>query len=282
MPLEILSRKERRRATRAPLQAARRQEQEARRGTRVANISPEIRGRAVDVYRAFQEFSRGGIVNPNGITIQKMLESKIGMEAPIRAVLFWGGSDKPAMDDHDLRFIRKLRDRLQNPIQGLYSTGLATTVIFGDVHITGNGYVNPSTGGLLPETERYLSQTSDVLQESFTGFRGVWLSELHRKYGIPYSSLNPSGEAYAIFEKHREFLLENAENHSMLGDPITAAIRYVDTRMREREILAQEFPGTILIASGIKKGATDIILPEGMPGVFSNDRAPWFRRILNE
>ncbi|RJQ24749.1 hypothetical protein C4577_06985 [Candidatus Parcubacteria bacterium] len=259
---------------------AQRQEQEARRGTRVANISPEIRGRATDVYRVFQEFSRGGIVNPNGITMQKMLESRIGMEAQIRAVLFWGGSDKPAVDDHDLRFIRKLRDRLQSPIQELYPTGLATTVIFGDVHVLGNGYIDLSSGGLLPETDRYLDQASGALRETLPGLREIlWLSDLHRKYNIPPGSQsNPSPEAYKVFEKHRDFLLANAENHSRQRDPVTAAIMYVDTRIREKEILAGEFPDAILIASGIRKGATDIILPEGMPGVFSNDQAPWFRK----
>ncbi|MBI2086156.1 hypothetical protein HYT74_02330 [Candidatus Daviesbacteria bacterium] len=234
------------------------------------------------LYRAFKQFARGGVIGAE--QIQALLGNAVEKQQEVETLLFWGASDKPSLGANDYRFINKLHN-LRESVEQIYPPGLAVNVIFADYHVISNGYGNQETAQLIPEAQGYLNQARDALQEmGFGSNRFFWLSELYSKYGFPYhvdmSGITQSSLSYQVFLANREYLEANAQNYSRSanGDTELAAVLYVERRIREKGLLQAEFPSTILIASGIKKAARDIILPDAMPGVFFGDHAPWFQK----
>ncbi len=242
----------------------------------------ELNQRADGLYVVFKKFAGGGVVNPDGNAIQKLLVRKITDRQPISLYMFWGASDKHAMDDAEFLLFKKLT-HMAKELSTQHPHGVGLEIIFGDVHVINNGYIDPSTGDL-GLAQVYFEDVHAELGggNTYPINSVVYLSDLYRQYNIdrsfPYNYLHdPYTES--VFERHRHWLVANAESFNQTEEtPQEAARRYMITRMREQPILAMRYSDSILIATGRKTGASDIILPEGMPGVFLGNRAPWFQR----
>ncbi len=153
-----------------------------------------------------------------------------------------------------------------------------------DVHAAKNGYVDHSTGLLKPETEAYL----DAMGQSFLDLEREGmnihverLSNLYKRHNL--TPITEEGalqdeEANEKFGKHKDFLQGNARRYSVTGAGSDVdGIRYVAMRIREKAILDQDFSNSILLAAGISKGASDIILPDNRSAIFLGGKSPWFQ-----
>lgn len=231
------------------------------------------------LYQVLKKYGRGGVVNPEGLT--GTLGRKIWYGQPIRLFMFWGASDKPAMNGADSQLVEKL-GQMTEELRQEHRYGVNMEIIFGDVHVIGNGYTDPSTGGLSEEAQAYFGQVQQRLRDKI-GARVVYLSQLYHQYNVgspPPVDYFHDPYTEDIFQQHAHFLTANARSHNNLhGQSAEEAARiYMATRMAEKPILSLRYPDAILIATGRKTGASDIILPTGMPAVFLGDKAPWFQR----
>lgn len=234
--------------------------------------------------RILSDFAAGGLVNPHvdhANPLQILLRQMVFRGDALRLLLFWGASEKIQPDEFESKLIARI-NQLAMAIQQNYPAGVEPHVVWADTHAISNGYGNWQTG-LSAQASQYYENVKTILQKSITWKVGTasWnehtLSALYRDHGL--EMVPPAiPDHNPAFEKHSEYLLENAKKHSTEADADLSARRYVQLREREKVILQTNFEGYILIAPGVSIGAADIILPKGMPAVFFGSRvkAPWF------
>lgn len=246
---------------------------------------------SVKIAKIFRDNAKGGLVNPDdeqGNPLQRRLNATIQENKPIQTVMFWGASDKASMNKADDVLVERVVG-LQEEITSVYKHGGIMGIILADVHALNNGHSEIRDGDTVlsrnarnyyKEVEERFGDLNSEYQKKGTPieFRTKLLSDLYTDHNLSFPSGDYTKEDSAVTEKHRDYLIRKAEKYCMTDiAPEEAATLYVSMRRKEQKIL-ESSPDAILVAPGISKGARDIILPKGMPGVFfgTDLRSPWF------
>ncbi len=207
--------------------------------------------------------------------------------------MFWGAGDKSSMTAADEELLDLIFPLLES-LATMHKHGSELSIIIADVHIAQNGHGRLSRNDVqlddAPST--YLREVTQRFAEQDASYNTKGtpisihvsdLSDIYRVHNLPFliDSNNISNEDRDVASRYANFLLGNAEKHNKARvAPEKSVLLYVARRRMEQIILRTEFPNAILIATGGRTGARDVILPSGMPGIFSGKEAPapWFKQ----
>lgn len=253
----------------------------------------EVKEEAVKISKILRDSAKGGLVNQDdeqGNPLQRRLNATIQENKSIQTVMFWGASDKPSMNQADDVLVEKVVG-LQEEIATAYKHGGIMGIILADIHTLNNGHSEIKDGDTVlsrnarnyyKEVEGRFRDLNSEYQKKGAPieFRTRLLSDLYRDHNLSFPGGDYTGDDSAVMKKHRDYLIKKAEKYCITDIVLEeAATLYVAMRRKEQKILASS-PNAILVAPGVSKGARDIILPKGMPGVFlgTNLPSPWFRK----
>ncbi|MGI8420301.1 MAG: hypothetical protein ACR2LN_06720 [Candidatus Levyibacteriota bacterium] len=249
-----------------------------------------IQKRTKEIVILFKKFAKGGWVNPDnasGNPLWTRIKASIRREEQIQTIMFWGASDKKTLTSADEQFL-KILFALHEKAALLHGQGCQLTIMKADLHIAQNGHgtISQNHVQLNDAPRKYLEKITQLFEEKVAIYKKKKvpitirihaLSDLYNEYGLPFLIEDIGKKDRVISSRYVDFLLANARKHNRSGIASEdAAILYVARRRREQFLLKKIAPKAILIASGVRTGARDVILPKGMPGIFLKVPAPWF------
>lgn len=226
-------------------------------------------------------------VNNSGEIMVKALVRRVEQEQPIAFVGFWGVGDKNSIDSKDRELIDEYQ-RMVNAVQKEYPPGAHVSIILADMHGRFNGYargvqehqLSQGQETEMPQPNQYLSQIQEELNR--TGISSVWLSSLYQQFclSLPdvHAPIDFESEAHIVFARHRDQYTRSAALRSRSDmSPEKAAEYYVQIRLREREMLLQAFPDTILVVNG-NRMTSEPLMPKNMPTLYLQEGPAWFQK----
>lgn len=211
--------------------------------------------------------------NPSD-ALAKNIAYHIERQIPIPLVGFWGEGGKENLDQYDHELLDHLR-QLKDLIGFEYKPSASIILVLANVHGHFNGYSSQ-----LSERSPYLERIREELETY--GMSERWLSDLYEKYSIslpdPSDPIDPSSETYAVLMKNEQIYRRSATLHYVGDEDETySAYRYVEMRLRERSMLKQEFPDSILFITGTKQAAQSL-MPQGVPVLYLKKGPAWFKK----
>lgn len=257
---------------------------EAKRSARASDPLREARLRVPQLINVIRRFGTR-IKNTDEVMV-KTLEQRVIQKQPIAFVGFWGVGEKSAVDAVDRTLMQEYED-MRRAVQEHHDQGVHITLILADMHGLFNGYFE--CGGDLKEgiavplkqsiPTGYLDAVNEELMRR--NLEAKWLSNLYKAHDIslPDSSyqFSPRNEAYQVFSKHPDQYIRSAgRHHRNEYSPKQAALLYLETRLRERDMLTREFPGAIAAVNGHKMTA-EPLFPRAMPILYLRKGPAWFK-----
>lgn len=231
--------------------------------------------KALEIYPLIKAAGEA-VDNPNQL-YEKVISSRVLRDMPIPFAGFWGIGDKKEIDASDIHMIDHLR-KLSGVLREKYEHGARVTSIFADEHGVFNGF------GAKDDIRNsiYIHQVKYELNLAGIG-SFIWLSELYKIWDLRLPDIadvvDETSEAYQSLKKNYDAHIKSASMHNKIEGitPTQAAYHYVNMRLREKAMLREAFPETILFVNGGKRLAA-YLMPKDMPILYLKEGPVWFKK----
>ena len=213
------------------------------------------------------KFLRKPIENPEEII--KLIVQAITKKEKISFLYFWGISPfKSEVDMYDKQAMAFL-NLLCSQIAYTFSTPFEVTLLFGDIHASANNIDEAHTNKYFTSVKK-LANSFNFSCKRFSAFFSK--SELE-------NMLTPNEEIVAVFEREKSHLIKAALNGGSEKTTEQRALNYLTTRLKEREVVAQNFKNSILITSDRPRNKyilPDLHLIYAYTIKTNESKKPWF------
>ncbi len=174
----------------------------------------------------------------------KQLKSQINYaiinNQPITIVSFWGIGNKTKPTQVEYNVI-KILNEINQEIKKVYPPGLKFIFIISDKHAYLNQFPQENINSYIEKIQKLLHQYH---------FQTILLSDLYQKYNINSKQIEKQALSQKEWWEHfplKKQLIKQAQKISFHPEKEKAALIYAFTRIKEAQIISQEFPKAIFL-----------------------------------